>query len=224
MNQDTHKDPIHVDVRNLSKTFGADTVLRDVNITFTRGRIHGLVGRNGSGKSMLLKTICGFVRPTAGGVWVDGLQIGVDCDFAPSLGLIIETPGFLPYFSGLRNLQILAAYNGKLTDAQLADVMRRVGLDPKSRKSVRKYSTGMNQRLAIAQAIMEDPALLALDEPFSGLDNQGLEQMRTLLADLRAQGKTIILSSHSREDIALLCDTVCIMDRGVLTPQGAESA
>ena len=203
-----------IQVENLTKTYGKETVLSDVTIRFDPGKIHGIIGRNGSGKTMLFKTICGFVKPTSGRVLVRGKQVGKDVDFPKDLGLIIETPGFLPYFSGFKNLQLLASLRGIIKDDDVRAAMERVGLDPNMKKSVRKYSLGMNQRLGIAQAIMENPDLLILDEPMNGLDNQGVQDMRELFLKLKAEGKTILLASHNREDIAALCDTVTEMDRG----------
>ena len=213
-----------IQVENLTKTYGKETVLSDVTIRFAPGKIHGIIGRNGSGKTMLFKTICGFVKPTSGKVLVRGKQVGKDVDFPKDLGLIIETPGFLPYFSGFKNLQLLASLRGIIKDDDVRAAMERVGLDPKMKKSVRKYSLGMNQRLGIAQAIMENPDLLVLDEPMNGLDNQGVQDMRELFLKLKSEGKTILLASHNREDIAALCDTVTEMDRGkIVSMTGFEA-
>lgn len=206
-----------IDVQNLSMVFGKEQVLFDVNHGFEQGRIHGIAGNNGSGKTVLMKCICGFLRPTQGRVLVDYQVIGVDCDFPDDLGLIIETPGFLPNLSGYKNLAILAKLRGRIGEKQLCDTMVRVGLDPDLKRPVGKYSLGMRQRLGIAQAIMENPAILVLDEPFNGLDKHGVADMRALFADLRTQGKTILLASHNAQDIEALCDTVCEMDAGRLT-------
>ena len=184
---------------------------------FEKGRIHGLIGRNGSGKTMLMKCICGFVRPTSGTVQVAGKQIGKDCDFPESVGIIIETPGFIPYYSGFRNLKLLADLNKRIGKEEIRRTMLKVGLDPELKRHVRKYSLGMRQRLGLAQAIMENPDLLILDEPMNGLDKEGVADMRKYLLDLKAQGKTILIASHSAEDIDILCDTVCEMDKGVLS-------
>lgn len=205
-----------VDVRNVSLTIGKNEILRSVTASFEDGMIHGLIGRNGSGKTMLMKCICGFVKPTRGVITVNGKRVGIDCDFPDSVGIIIETPGFIPYYSGYRNLKLLADLNRKIGREQIKASMRRVGLDPKLRRHVRKYSLGMRQRLGLAQAIMEDPDLLILDEPMNGLDKDGVSDMRRYLFELKAQGKTVMIASHSSEDIDLLCDTVCEMDRGEL--------
>ena len=206
-----------ISVEHVSLTIGTAQILRDVSAQFEEGQIHGIVGRNGSGKTMLMKCICGFIRPDSGKIFVDGKQVVRDVDFPPDLGLLIETPGFVPYYSGLKNLELLAAINRRVSKERLNACMEQIGLGDAKNKRVSKYSMGMRQRLGIAQAIMEDPQLLILDEPLNGLDEQGVEDIRALLLELKGQGKTILLSSHNREDIDLLCDSVCKMAGGVLT-------
>ena len=206
-----------IQVKNLSKDFGQDRVLKCVNRDFESGKIHGIVGNNGSGKTVLMKCICGFLLPTEGTVIVSGRRVGKDVDFPLDLGVIIETPGFLPGVTGVKNLEILASLNKKIGLSEIADAIRRVGLDPHMKKPVGKYSLGMRQRLGIAQAIMEDPSLLILDEPLNGLDKHGVAEMRKLIKGLSAEGKTILLASHNQGDIDELCDTVCEMDAGVMT-------
>ena len=205
-----------IEVKNVSLTLQKNEILKDITVHFYRGQIHGLIGRNGSGKTMLMKCICGFVRPTGGEIAVDGKRIGRDCDFPENAGIIIETPGFIPYYSGLKNLKLLAGLRGKITVNDIKSTMKKVGLDPDLKRPVRKYSLGMRQRLGLAQAIMEDPDLLILDEPMNGLDKDGVKDMRQYLLDLKEKGKTILIASHNAEDIEVLCDTVCEMDRGVL--------
>ncbi|MCB5935771.1 ATP-binding cassette domain-containing protein [Caldibacillus thermoamylovorans] len=203
-----------IKVENITKKFGETTVLDGISLTFEKNKIHGLIGRNGSGKTMLLKCICGFVIPTAGTIYVNGMEIGKDLDVPESVGIIIEAPGFLPNYDGYTNLKFLAAINNIISKEQIYAVIEKVGLDPKSKRPVGKYSLGMRQRLGIAQALMEDPDILILDEPMNGLDNQGVADIRKLLLELRNQGKTIILASHGKEDIEILCDTVHELDRG----------
>ena len=212
-----------ISVKNLSKDFGQERVLHNVTRDFERGRIHGIVGNNGSGKTVLMKCICGFLIPTEGEVIVNGKRVGKDVDFPPDLGLIIETPGFLPNMTGVKNLEILASLNKKIGLREIAAAIRRVGLDPLMKKPVGKYSLGMRQRLGIAQAIMENPSLLILDEPLNGLDKHGGMEMRQLIKGLKEQGKTILLASHNQGDIDELCDTVCEMDAGVMTMIREES-
>ena len=208
---------VAISVQNVSKSFGEEEVLHNVSREFEEGKIHGIVGNNGSGKTVLMKCICGFLLPTKGKVLVRYQQVGKDCDFPADIGLIIETPGFLPNVSGMRNLQILASLNRKIDNEVIRQTIRRVGLDPAMKKPVGKYSLGMRQRLGIAQAIMENPSILILDEPLNGLDKSGVKHMRTLIKGLREQGKTIILASHNQMDIDELCDSVCEMDAGVMT-------
>lgn len=203
-----------IEVKNVSVTIGKNRILQDISVTFEKGKIHGLIGRNGSGKTVLMKCICGFMKPTSGAVFVEGKQIGKDVDFVPDAGVIIETPGFVPFYSGIRNLQILAALNHKIGNEEIREAMQTVGLDPGLKRHVKKYSLGMRQRLGIAQAIMENPKLLILDEPFNGLDKEGVEQMRTYFLKLKEEGVTILLTSHTSEDIKLLCDTVTEMEKG----------
>ena len=203
-----------IKVNNVSLKIKKDMILRGINVEFDDGKIHGIIGRNGSGKTMLMKCICGFIRPTEGEITVAGKRIGVDCDFPESVGVIIETPEFIPYYTGFKNLKLLADIRHKITDEDIRKSIELVGLDPKLKKSVKKYSLGMRQRLGLAQAIMEDPDLLILDEPMNGLDKDGVGEMRKYLLDLKAQGKTILIASHSAEDIDVLCDSVVEMDKG----------
>ena len=205
-----------ITVSNLNLTLQKNEILKDISVEFERGKIHGLIGRNGSGKTMLMKCICGFVKPTSGEITVDGRRIGKDCDFPKNTGIIIETPGFIPYYSGFKNLKLLADLNKKISRDDIRKTMEQVGLDPDLKRHVRKYPLGMRQRLGLAQAIMENPDLLILDEPMNGLDKDGVADMRKYLLDLKAHGKTILIASHSAEDIDILCDTVCEMDKGKL--------
>lgn len=205
-----------VEVRKVVKQFGDHIVLDNVNICFEKGKIHGIVGRNGSGKTVLLKCICGLMYVDQGEIYVNGKQVGKDVDIPEKVGAIIEVPGFLPHYSGYQNLKFLASINRMVGKSKIFETMELVGLDPTSDKNVGKYSLGMRQRLGIAQAIMEDPDLLVLDEPMNGLDNAGVQDMRKLLLTIKQQGKTIILASHNREDIELLCDSVHEMDGGIM--------
>ena len=203
-------------VKDLSLVIGRQVILRGINARFTGGKIYGLVGYNGSGKTMLMKCICGFVRPTAGGIRINGRWLGVEQDFPDSLGALIETPGFLPYYTGQKNLRLLAGLQGQVDEVEILRAMRAVGLDPANRKTVGKYSLGMRQRLGIAQAVMGDPELLILDEPMNGLDPDGAAQVRKLLLALKEESRIILLASHIQQDILELCDTVCQMQTGEL--------
>ena len=206
-----------IEVQNVVKRFRDQVVLKNVSISFEKGQIHGIVGRNGSGKTVLFKCICGLMHPEEGVILVNGKRVGRDVDMPEDIGAIIEAPGFLPNYSGYKNLHFLANIRRKVGKEEIVNVLKTVGLDPESRKHVGKYSLGMRQRLGIAQAIMEDPEILILDEPMNGLDNAGVQDIRALLLGLKEQGKTILLASHNHEDIAALCDTVHEMDGGILS-------
>lgn len=206
-----------ITVKNVSLSIKKTEILKDISVEFERGKIHGLIGRNGSGKTMLMKCICGFVRPTSGEITVNEKRIGKDCDFPKNIGVIIETPGFIPYYSGYKNLRSLADLNKKIGSKEIKKAMLQVGLDPELKRHVKKYSLGMRQRLGLAQAIMENPDLLILDEPMNGLDKDGVADVRKYMLDLKEEGKTILIASHSAEDIDVLCDTVCEMDKGILS-------
>lgn len=204
------------EIKNVSKKFGDETVVREVSLSLEAGKIYGIAGRNGSGKTVLFKMIIGFLKPTAGKIFVGGKEIGKDTDFAENTGIIIENPGFLKGYTGFKNLAYLAGIRNVIGKEEIRESMVKVGLDPDSRKKVGKYSLGMKQRLGIAQAIMENPEILILDEPMNSLDNQGVDEVRGILTGLRDEGKTIILASHNKEDIEILCDEVYEMDHGRL--------
>lgn len=204
-----------VKLDSVSKSFKKDSVLTDVSVEFEQGKIYGIVGKNGAGKTVLFKVIAGFLRPTSGHVYVKDKEIGVNSDFAEDIGLIIETPGFLSQYSAYKNLEYLASIRNKITEKEIREAIRLVGLDDKSKKKVGKFSLGMRQRLGIAQAIMENPELIILDEPMNGLDKNGIAIVKDLLRKLKEEGKTIIMASHYAEDMEI-CDEVFEMEDGKL--------
>lgn len=206
----------YVVVDRVTKRFGEEMVLKETTMTMKRGKVYGIVGNNGSGKTVLMKCICGFLPVTSGSICVGQKYIGRDTDFPESLGLIIETPGFLTEYTGRKNLEILADLKRKVSGKGIRECLQKVGLDPDLKKPVSKYSLGMRQRLGIAQAIMENPEFLILDEPFNGLDKKGTADIRAILLELKKQGKTILLASHNSMDIDILCNEVYEMDAGVL--------
>ena len=208
----------YIVLEGVSKSFGSAEVLKPLSIRFEEGLIHGIVGRNGSGKTVLMKIILGILSPTQGTVTVGGKRVGKDVDFPQDVGAIIETVDFIPYLSAYDNLYNLAAIRKRITKQDVRQVLETVGLESTGRKKVAKFSLGMRQRLAIAQAIMEKPRLIILDEPMNGLDKKGVEEMRRIFLQLREEGTTILLASHNMEDIRYLCDKVYEMDAGVLTP------
>ena len=206
-----------VELHEVGLTIGKQELLKDISVNFDYGKIYGIIGRNGSGKTLLFKCISGFSLPTHGDVYAICEQVGKDIDFSGHMGVIIETPGFIPHYSAYRNLKILADISGGAKKERIIECIRMVGLDEKEKKPVKKYSLGMRQRLGLAQAIMEDPQVLVLDEPMNGLDKHGVEDVRKLLLQLKEQDKTILIASHNAEDIRLLCDEVYEMEAGVLT-------
>ena len=204
-----------VKVENVTKYFKQEKVLDDVNMNLETGHIYGIVGKNGAGKTVLFKIIAGFIKPSSGKVTVAGKIIGVDRDFPDSLGLIIETPGFLSQYNAYQNLLYLANINNKISKEDIKEAIRMVGLDPGSNKKVGKFSLGMRQRLGIAQAIMENPNLIILDEPMNGLEKKGIEDVKELLLKLKGDGKTILMARHYAEDMEI-CDEVFQMEDGKL--------
>lgn len=203
-----------VSVSGLYKRFDKETVLENISIDIEYGKIYGIIGRNGSGKTVFMKCVCGMTKISEGEVSVRGKLVGSEIEVPESIGVIIETPGFLNQFTAYKNLKLLAYIRNKVNDKQIRDTIKKVGLNPDDKKVVGKFSLGMRQRLGIAQALLEDPDILLLDEPMNGLDNQGVEDMRKLLIGLKEAGKTIILASHSKEDISALCDRVIEFDHG----------
>lgn len=203
-----------IQVKDVSLILNKKQILKDISLELKAGKIYGLVGNNGSGKTMLMKCMCGFVKPTAGVVISAGKVVGRDVDYLPDAGIIIETPGFIPHYSGLKNLKVLAGIKNKITPEEMKETMKLVGLDADLRLPVKKYSLGMRQRLGLAQAIMEKPSVLILDEPMNGLDKNGVEEIRRLLLSLKTQQTLIVIASHNGEDIRILCDEVYEMENG----------
>lgn len=203
-----------VEVQGLYKQFGQQTVLQDVSFQLESGKIHGLVGDNGSGKSVLLKCLCGILPWERGVIRIQGKEMYPGKGTPPLLGLVIEHPGFIGSMSGWRNLKYLAGIRGIAGDAQIKASLEQVGLLHEAKKPVKKYSLGMRQKLAIAQALMEAPDIYFMDEPFNGLDKTSTAAIQKLFMELRAQGKTFLLVSHHPSDISSLCDDVYAMENG----------
>jgi hypothetical protein len=203
-----------IEVNNVSLILNKYTILDDVSVNAGKGEAVGLIGGNGSGKTMLMKCICGFNTMFTGEITVKGKRIGKDVEFAPDTGFIIETPGFIPYMTGYENLKVLAGIKKIIGKKEIREYMKFVGLDPDNKKSVKKYSLGMRQRLGLAQALMENPDVLILDEPFNGLDKGMAERMRDVLVDEKRKGKTILLASHNEHDIDYICDRIYEIDGG----------
>lgn len=206
----------NIKVKDVCKYFSKTQVLDHVNMECRQGEITGIIGRNGAGKTVLFKIICGLLSLDSGEILINGIKRERQTDVLPSVGIIIEEPAFLKNYSGIKNLEYLYMINNKNNRQYLERIMEKVGLDPKSKKHVGKYSMGMRQRLAIAQSIMEEPEFLVLDEPFNGLDSHGVNEMRELFLELKKRGKVILIASHNSEDINILCDNVYSMESGIL--------
>lgn len=209
---------IVISLKNVSKSYKGLTLFQNVNLDIEKGSICGIVGPNGSGKSVLFKMICGFVFPDEGSIVVDGVEIGRSKRFPDNIGIIIDRPGYIANKTGFQNLKELAMIRGKISDEKIAETMEKVGLQPQAKQKVKHYSLGMKQKLAIAQAIMEDQQILILDEPFNALDAESVNNIRHLLLSFKSEGRTILLTSHNQEDIDILCDRVFRINKYQLEP------
>lgn len=203
-----------IKIENYTQKIKKDIILNDINLHLKENKIYGFVGRNGSGKSILFKGICGLLNISNGKIIIKGKEIGKDIDFYDNLGAVLDGAGFLPNLSSFDNLKLLASIRNKISDSDIKSALNKVGLDPNDKKKYKKYSLGMKQKLALAQAIMENPELLILDEPFNGLDSYSVKDIREMLIDYKKEGKTILISSHIKEDIDILCDEVYELNRG----------
>ena len=201
-------------IENLSKTIKNNKILDNVNLTFESGHVYGLVGRNGSGKTMLLRAICGLIFPDSGKVIIDVKKLHKDISFPESCGIIIENTDILPNFSAFDNLKMISEIKNTANDNMIKSAIKSVGLDPDSKKKVKTFSLGMKQRLSIAQALFEDPDILLLDEPTNALDEDGVNDVRRILLEQKKKNKLIIIASHNKEDISLLSDTVISVSNG----------
>lgn len=203
-----------VKANNVSKEINKQPVLRNINLSLNKGKIYGFRGKNGSGKTMLFRALCGLIIPTKGTVEVGGVTLGKDASFPPSVGVLIEYPGFLNNYTGFKNLKMLAELNDLIDDERIRESIRLVGLNPDDKRKYRKYSLGMKQRLGLAQAIMEKPELIILDEPTNALDSDGVEELKKLLLDLKNEQKCILIASHDKEELDYLSDEIFLMENG----------
>ncbi|WP_294741822.1 ATP-binding cassette domain-containing protein [uncultured Exiguobacterium sp.] len=209
-----------IKLEQVTKGYQGNPLFADVDLTIQKGDIVGITGPNGSGKSVLFKMICGFIHPDAGTITVRNEQLGPTRRFPENVGVIIDRPGYIAHKSGFENLKQLAAIRKVITDADIEQAMRTVGLQPGNRQKVKQYSLGMKQKLAIAQAIMEQQDILILDEAFNALDHDSVLRLRELLLSFKKEGKTIILTSHNQQDIDALCDSVYRINQGQLEQVG----
>ncbi|MFC0190069.1 ATP-binding cassette domain-containing protein [Fictibacillus aquaticus] len=208
---------VYVTVTQLSKELKKQPILTDINLALSKGKIYGFRGKNGSGKTMLFRALCGLIRPTEGSVIVGGNVLGEELSFPPSVGVLIEYPGFLNGYTGFKNLKMLAGLNNLIDDDRIKESIKLVGLDPDDKRKYRKYSLGMKQRLGLAQAIMEEPDLIILDEPTNALDTDGIEELKRLLLDLKAKNKCILIASHDKEELDYLSNEIFMMENGRIT-------
>ena len=206
---------------HVCKTIRNAPILQDVNLTLEGGTVYGFVGRNGSGKTMLFRALSGLMKLTQGTVSLDGQVLHRDFSVLPSLGIVLEHVGMYPNLTGVENLRYLAGLTRRAGEADIRTAIERVGLDPDDKRTYRKYSLGMKQRLAIAQAIMEKPDVLMLDEPTNALDSEAVAQVRDIIAREKERGALVLLASHNYEDIRLLSDEVYRLARGRLREEGA---
>ncbi|WP_215084327.1 ABC transporter ATP-binding protein [Exiguobacterium sp. s78] len=209
-----------IKLEQVTKGYQGNPLFADVDLTIQKGDIVGITGPNGSGKSVLFMMICDFIHPDAGTITVRNEQLGPTRRFPENVGVIIDRPGYIAHKSGFDNLKQLAAIRKVITDADIEQAMRTVGLQPGNRQKVKQYSLGMKQKLAIAQAIMEQQDILILDEAFNALDHDSVLRLRELLLSFKKEGKTIILTSHNQQDIDALCDSVYRINQGRLEQVG----
>ncbi|MFC9450089.1 ABC transporter ATP-binding protein [Bacillus cereus] len=204
----------YIELKNVSKIIGGNKILHNINLSLNKGKVYGFNGHNGSGKTMLFRSICGLIIPTTGEITIEGKQIGKDISFPNSVGVLIEYPGFLPQYSGLKNLKILASIKKQINEEQIHNAIKKVELSPNDTRKYKKYSLGMKQRLGIAQAIMEDPKLLILDEPTNALDKEGIEMVKNIINELKQQSKTILIASHDYDFLKNISDEIFTMNKG----------
>ncbi|MGF7429915.1 ATP-binding cassette domain-containing protein [Thermoanaerobacterium thermosaccharolyticum] len=204
----------YLEVTNLSKNIGQNEILKNINLNLEKGTIYGFFGRNGSGKTMLFRALCGLIKPTSGTITINNKVLHRDISFPESIGVIIESPGFWDHYTGFENLKVLSSIKNIIGDEDIRKSIKRVGLDPDDRRIYKKYSLGMKQRLAIAQAIMERPDIIILDEPTNSLDENGVQLVREILIEEKKRGALILIASHNKDDIDILSDVKYKVDDG----------
>lgn len=203
-----------LELKNISKRIGKAQVLSGISLTLHSGTVYGFIGKNGSGKTMLFRAIIGLIRLSEGSVTVDGKQLHRDISVLPNVGVTLENVGLYPEFTGLQNLKMLADIRKKISVEEIKETIKRVGLDPEDKRTVKKYSLGMKQRIVLAQALMEKPEILLLDEPTNALDDSGMEMIRQVILEEKQRGAIVLVASHNKEDIDLLCDEVFRIKEG----------
>lgn len=208
---------MYLEIKNICKTIGSAEILKHINLEMERGKIYGLRGKNGSGKTMLMRTICGLILPTEGEIVIDGETLGKDISFPRSIGALIENPGFIADYSGMKNLEVLASIQNHIKKEEIAACMEELGLDPNDKKKFKKYSLGMKQKLGIIAAVMENPDIIVLDEPLNALDEKTVNTVKEILLRHKARGALIIISCHDREELEFLSDEIFCIEAGEIT-------
>ena len=203
-----------ITLKNVTKNIRGKCVLNKISYSFESGKIYGLHGRNGSGKTMLLRAICGLIVPSDGAILIDNKTLHEDISFPPSVGVIIEHMELLPQYNSYDNLFILSKINKIASEVDIKEAIKKVGLDPESKLKVKKFSLGMKQRLNIAQAIFEHPDIILLDEPTNAIDESGIKLIREVIKEEAKRGAIIIIASHNKEDINELCDVILKIENG----------
>ena len=201
-------------VEHYCKTIKKVTILDDINVTFESGKVYGLKGKNGSGKTMLMRAISGLILPTSGAVYINDQQLGKEISFPPSIGMLLENPAFVNNYTGFKNLKVLASIQNRIDDDKIRKAIEKVGLDPDDKRTFKKYSLGMKQKLGIAAAVMEEPDIIILDEPINALDEASVENVRNILANQKERGAIIIIACHDKTELETLSDEIIEISDG----------
>lgn len=205
---------MYIKITDVNKTIKKAPILRDINLEFTGGKVYGLRGKNGSGKTMLMRAICGLITPDSGIIDIDGKILGKDISFPESIGVLIENPSFIGNYTGLKNLKVLASIQNRVSDEQIRKALKDIGLDPDDKRTYRKYSLGMKQKLGIAAAVMENPDIIILDEPINALDDVSVEKVHDILEEQKKRGAVIIIACHDKEELDQLSDEIIEISDG----------
>ena len=205
---------MYIEIKNVNKTINKAPILRDINLLFEGGKVYGLKGKNGSGKTMLMRAICGLITPESGTIDINGKILGKDISFPESIGVLIENPSFISNYTGFKNLKVLASIQGKITDDRIREALEEIGLDPDDKRTFKKYSLGMKQKLGIAAAIMEEPDIVILDEPINALDEASVVNVREILARQKQRGAVIIIACHDKSELEALSDEIIEISEG----------
>lgn len=205
---------MYIKIENVNKSIKKAEILKDINLFFEGGKVYGLKGKNGSGKTMLMRAICGLITPDSGTIDINGKILGKDISFPESIGVLIENPAFISNYTGFKNLKVLSSIQGKIGDEDIRKALEEIGLDPDDKRTFKKYSLGMKQKLGIAAAIMEKPDIVILDEPINALDEASVENVRSILAKQKERGAIIIIACHDKGELEELSDEIIEISDG----------